>query len=95
MDLAAAFKAIGEEKRLAILLAICSHDDICACNLISRFDVSQPTLSRHLSILEKAGLVTTRKEGRWVHYTANRDNLRQLSTALTDLANTDGKNPCC
>ena len=97
MNLAESFKALGDEKRLALLLAIASHDDVCACKLIDRIDVSQSTLSRHLSILSRAGLVETRKEGKWVHYTANREALRQLADSLNELADNDGSSEeaCC
>ena len=90
MNLAESFKALGDEKRLALLLAIASHDDVCACHLADKVDVTQSTLSHHLSILARAGLVRTRKEGKWVHYTADREELRQLADALVALAENDG-----
>lgn len=91
------FKALGDEKRLAMLLSIASHNDICACHLIDKFGVSQSTLSHHLAILADANLVTTRKEGKWIHYTLNRDTLKELENTLDTLVHIDGEKPkdCC
>ena len=61
------FKALGEDTRLRII-AMLSHGELCVCHLIQGLELPQSTVSRHLSILRDAGLVRTRKAGRWVHY---------------------------
>jgi len=61
------FKALGDETRQRILRLL-SIREMCVCELITALNMTQPTTSHHLSILEYAGLVESRKEGRWVFY---------------------------
>jgi len=63
------FRALGDETRLEIvgLLAACGQE-LCACEIESRFDLSQPTVSHHLRILREAGIVTAERRGTWVYY---------------------------
>ncbi len=64
---AAYFKALSDETRLRVA-HILSCGELCACDLLDYFDITQPTLSHHLSILVESGLVLARPEGKWVHY---------------------------
>lgn len=61
------FKALGDEKRLSILKLIKTRE-MCVCEIMAALQVTQPTASHHLGILERAGLVKERREGRWVFY---------------------------
>ena len=61
------YKALGDETRQRIL-SLLSSREMCVCELIIALNMTQPTTSHHLSILEDAGLVESRKEGRWVFY---------------------------
>lgn len=90
MDHAAAFKALGDPKRVDMLKDIAGRDDVCACDLLERYDMSQSTLSHHLGLLARAGLVRTRKQGKWVHYTADWDALRGLAGVLSGIADAPG-----
>ncbi|WP_211361101.1 ArsR/SmtB family transcription factor [Ellagibacter isourolithinifaciens] len=83
IDLAAAFKALGDPTRLAVYKAIRAQDDICACKILKGMDITQPTLSHHVKQLCNAGLVSCHKEGRWVHYTASREASEELSRFLS------------
>lgn len=78
-SLAAAFKALGDPTRLRIYQAIKDKDDICACKILEQMDITQPTLSHHVKQLCAAGLVSCRKDGRWMHYSANRETAAVLS----------------
>lgn len=60
-------KAAGEPSRLRILKVL-EEGELCACHLVELLGFAQPTVSRHLSILRQAGLVSERKEGRWTYY---------------------------
>ena len=60
-------KAAGEPSRLRILKVL-EEGELCACHLVDLLGFAQPTVSRHLSILRTAGLVTERKDGRWTYY---------------------------
>ena len=61
------FKALGDENRIRILKLLCSGEK-CACKLLDELNISQPTLSHHMKILCDSGIVTGRKEGKWIHY---------------------------
>ena len=70
--LAHTFKALADENRIRIL-ALLRGGEKCACKLLEELNISQPTLSHHMKILCDAGIVTARKEGRWMHYTICRE----------------------
>lgn len=61
------FKALGDETRLRIV-ALLSHGELCVCHVQEALKISQPNVSRHLSILRAAGVVEPRREGTWVYY---------------------------
>ena len=61
------FKALADDTRLRIL-ALLAAGEICVCHIHGALGLPQPTVSRHLASLRRAGLVATRKEGLWVHY---------------------------
>jgi ArsR family transcriptional regulator len=61
------FRALSDRTRLRILNLLQSGE-LCVCHLVAVLDVPQPTASRHLAYLRKAGLVVARKEGLWMHY---------------------------
>jgi len=61
------FAALADETRRRIL-GLLAAGEICVCNIHEALDVPQPTASRHLAHLRKAGLVATRRAGLWVHY---------------------------
>lgn len=61
-------KALSDMNRLRIVMALERCKELCACQIIELLQVTGATASRHLSQLQHAGLVESRKEGRWVHY---------------------------
>ncbi len=61
------FRALSDRTRLRILNLL-KEGEFCVCDLVSVLDVPQPTASRHLAYLRKAGLVLARKEGLWHYY---------------------------
>lgn len=60
-------KALSDHNRVRILLALRRHE-LCVCQITELFDLATSTVSKHLSILQQAGLVTSRKTERWVYY---------------------------
>src|SRR2546421_10893525 len=72
------FHALSDETRLEIVEML-SHGERCVCELQQSLDAAQSRLSFHLKILKDAGLVTDRREGRWVYYALNRDALDQIT----------------
>jgi ArsR family transcriptional regulator len=60
-------KALVDSNRVRILFAL-RNGELCVCHLIELLQLAPSTVSKHLSILSNAGLVESRKAGRWVHY---------------------------
>ena len=69
---AAVFKALGDETRLKIVEML-SCGELCACDILESFEITQPTLSYHMKILTECGLVVSRKEGSWIRYRNNQE----------------------
>jgi ArsR family transcriptional regulator len=65
--LTAVYAALADPTRLRILSLLGDHE-ICVCHIHASLDVPQPTASRHLAYLRKAGLVEARRDGIWIHY---------------------------
>jgi len=61
-------KALADGNRLRIVMALSAYDELCVCQITELLKVSTPTVSRHMSVLQNAGLVENRKDARWVHY---------------------------
>jgi len=62
------FKALSEETRFRIIhILLNSKNEICECDLSVILDVPQYNISRHLNILDSAGLINKRREGRWIY----------------------------
>jgi DNA-binding transcriptional ArsR family regulator len=74
MHLDRVFEALASSPRRQIL-AYLSEAKLSTSDLAQRFAMSAPAISRHLSILESAGLVTREREGQFVYYQINRDSL--------------------
>jgi len=66
-DPEALLAAVAEPTRLR-LLALLAPGEACVCDLVGALDLPQPLVSRHLGVLRRAGLVTARREGLWMHY---------------------------
>jgi len=67
-------KALADETRQAILQLLIESEK-CVSDLVEHFDMSQPTISHHLSILKGLGLVSRRKDGKHVYYSIDQDNV--------------------
>jgi ArsR family transcriptional regulator len=75
---AAWFHALSDETRVEIVRLL-SHGERCVCELQEVLAAAQSRLSFHLRVLKEAGLVTDRREGRWVHYALNQDALDEIA----------------
>lgn len=60
-------KALADESRVRMLLAL-RQGELCVCQITELFSLAPSTVSKHLSILFQAGLVESRKDGRWIYY---------------------------
>jgi len=77
-------KALGDETRVKIFDML-SKGELCACNILEEFDITQPTLSYHMKILCDSGLVNSRKDGVWMKYSVNRSNLNSLRKLIDEI----------
>jgi ArsR family transcriptional regulator len=85
----AVFKAMSDETRLRILLLL-SRRELCVCEIVAVLDMPQGKVSRHLSVLRHARLVTDRREGLWIYYSLRSPETPLIQT-LTDYLETAGK----
>ena len=85
------FKALADTKRLMIVDML-SCGELCACKILERFHITQPTLSHHMSILCNCGLVVGRREGKWTYYSLNETVMKEFKDILD--AVTAGKETC-
>jgi ArsR family transcriptional regulator len=60
-------KALGDRTRLRLVNLI-GDDEVCVCLFVEALKLSQPKISRHLAYLRRAGVVSARREGQWMHY---------------------------
>jgi len=61
-------KALSDRNRFRVVAALHSHTELCACQITELLQVTGATVSRHMGILVRAGLVESRKEGRWTYF---------------------------
>ncbi|MDL2324143.1 metalloregulator ArsR/SmtB family transcription factor [Ruminococcaceae bacterium OttesenSCG-928-A16] len=83
------FKAFCDEKRLAIL-AMLQKSELCACEIQQQLPIGQSTLSHHMKILCDAGIVTSRREGKWTHYSICPQGCKNALQLLSQLTHTGG-----
>ena len=61
------FKALADGTRLR-LISLIGDTEVCVCFFVVILKISQPKISRHLAYLRRAGIVSARREGKWMHY---------------------------
>ena len=92
------FHALSDGTRLQILERL-RGGERCVCDLTDAMDAAQSRLSFHLKVLKEAGLLTDRREGRWMYYTVNLEKLAEAADLLDGLAAplsaAERKNGCC
>ena len=81
------FKALCDENRIRILKLLRTGEK-CACKLLEELNISQPTLSHHMKILCDSGIVTGRKEGKWMHYSICAEGSQIARECLNELTTT-------
>lgn len=80
-DVAKKLKVISDPKRLRIIDMLSCYE-LCACEILEKFDISQPTLSHDMRKLEEAGLVTSRREGKNTFYSLGKASLDEIEDSL-------------
>ncbi len=100
-EYAQVFKALSDETRLKIVEML-SCGEMCACDLLAYFQITQPTLSYHMKNLTECGLVNSKKDGSWIKYSINIEKANLISTVWEKITTThddcickcDGKKDC-
>ena len=71
------FKALSDPKRLQIIEML-SCGELCACKILEKFKITQPTLSHDMKLLCDTGLVNARRDGKWMYYSLNAEAVQKL-----------------
>lgn len=91
-SLATLFAALSDATRLR-LLNLMADGEVCVCFFVEVLDAPQPTISRHLAYLRKAGLVADRREGKWIHYRITRPEQQAAAEAFDAILATMQSDP--
>ena len=77
-------KALGDPIRLQLVDVLRKNaGQVCVCELVPLFDLSQPTVSHHLKVLREAGIVGSERRGLWAYYYVNPETMEELSGWLS------------
>lgn len=90
------FKALCDENRIRILKLLRGGEK-CACVLLDDLHITQPTLSHHMKILCDSGIVTGRKDGKWMYYSISPEGANSAIFVLQNLTAVSATSPgsCC
>lgn len=86
---ALALKALSDPNRL-VIIDFLKNGERCACQILDQLKISQPTLSHHMGILSNANIVNCRKDGKWMHYSLNREKFVELKNLMESYTNMQG-----
>jgi len=93
------FKVLSDPNRLMIIDML-SCEELCACVILEKFQITQPTLSHHMKSLCDSGLIIGRKEGKWMYYSLNEKTVQTCRSILSELTSYKEncicfEKPCC
>ncbi len=97
------FKALGDPTRLRIVQLLAQHGEVCVCIIVNELEMNQPAVSHHMAKLKQAGLLNSRKDGQWIHYSlkvdAFKDGPLAFLSEIVSLAEASAGSvqptPCC
>ena len=75
-------KALSDPNRVKIIKMLQQRENLCVCEIRAMLKLAQPTVSKHLKVLEEAGLIVFEKEKLWVNYRLNLTGESLYSTAM-------------
>jgi len=82
---AKALKVLGDPKR-AMIIDMLSCGELCACKILEKFEMTQPTLSHHMRLMRECGLVNARDEGKWTYYSLNYGGIEKAKQFLSAIS---------
>jgi ArsR family transcriptional regulator len=91
---ASLFQALSDPTRVHIVQLL-RHGERCVCELMTSLDAAQSRLSFHLKVLKDAGLVSDRKQGRWVYYSLREEALESMRDVLGRFEPHQERRGCC
>jgi ArsR family transcriptional regulator len=83
-ELIAIARALSDPTRIRVMAAL-RNGELCVCELVDALDISQSSLSSHLQICREVGVVTTRKESRWIYYSLSARYEPLIETIFSEL----------
>ena len=83
-EIAQIFRALSDENRIRILKQLRTGEK-CGCQLLEELKITQPTLSHHMKILCDCGIVRSRRDGKWMHYTIDCDEIKSVRSLMQSL----------
>jgi len=83
--MAEVYKALGDPTRLEIISLLTESENLCVNVIAEKTGMSQPAVSQHLKILKNAGFLNAKKMGMHVHYSLNRDKVKEFTDSMTAL----------
>jgi ArsR family transcriptional regulator len=84
LELVAIARALADPTRVRIVAAL-RNGELCVCELVDALGISQSSLSSHLQICRQTGVVTTRKESRWIYYSLSTRYEPLIESIFSDL----------
>jgi ArsR family transcriptional regulator, arsenate/arsenite/antimonite-responsive transcriptional repressor len=85
-----ALRALSDETRLNIIALFYNINELCANDIAKNFTLSRPTISHHLNLMKRAKILKSRKEGKEIYFSVNKNFLKELLTSLLE-----NINKCC
>ncbi len=86
-------KALADETRLKIVEML-SCGELCACQILESFNITQPTLSYHMKVLTDSGIVIGQRDGAWMNYSLDSKRIDEISQLL-NMISKDHENCIC
>jgi ArsR family transcriptional regulator, arsenate/arsenite/antimonite-responsive transcriptional repressor len=92
-DLILKMSSLSDPTRLQIVTLLSKSGELCACELLEKLSISQGTLSHHMKDLTESKIVDVRKDGKWCHYSLNKEVICEMADYLNELCCPDDS--CC
>ena len=88
-------KALADDTRMQIFEML-RGGTLCGCKILESLNITQPTLSHHMKVLADCGLVSSRKEGKWQHYSINCEKFAEYKEYIASIScHKDEMSKCC
>ena len=84
LELIAIARALSDPTRIRVMAAL-RNGELCVCELVDALEINQSSLSSHLQICREVGVVTTRKESRWIYYSLSAPYAPLIETIFSEL----------